>query len=256
MTDRLHRPGVPVIETFGPTIQGEGPAAGRRCWFVRFGGCDYRCSWCDTMYAVDPAQVRANATRMTTDEITRRLEDLGMVEDCTVILSGGNPALHADVDELVTSLHDGWRANVHVETQGSVWRDWLADVDTLVVSPKPPSSGMVTPKHDLARDRFLATAYRERRDGDAPCGTVLKFVVFDETDWAWAVEVAHEWPGMFPVYFTAGTPVDIHHNDGAVVKQVLERYQWLCEKVAAEEYLDAVALPQLHVLAWGTRAGV
>jgi 7-carboxy-7-deazaguanine synthase len=34
----------PVIEVFGPTVQGEGPDAGRPAYFVRFGGCDYRCS--------------------------------------------------------------------------------------------------------------------------------------------------------------------------------------------------------------------
>ena len=43
---------------FGPTVQGEGPYAGRVCHFLRLGGCDYRCSWCDTPYAVDPVQVR------------------------------------------------------------------------------------------------------------------------------------------------------------------------------------------------------
>ena len=35
------------------------PRPGCRRHFVRLGGCDYRCSWCDTMYAVDPAAVRA-----------------------------------------------------------------------------------------------------------------------------------------------------------------------------------------------------
>lgn len=36
----------PVIECFGPTIQGEGALAGLPTLFVRFGGCDFRCSWC------------------------------------------------------------------------------------------------------------------------------------------------------------------------------------------------------------------
>jgi 7-carboxy-7-deazaguanine synthase len=56
----------PVIEIFGPTIQGEGAEAGLSTHFLRVGGCDYRCSWCDTMYAVDPATVRATARRLTT----------------------------------------------------------------------------------------------------------------------------------------------------------------------------------------------
>src|SRR4051794_6252753 len=63
----------PVIEIFGPTIQGEGALAGAPTMFVRFGGCDYRCSWCDSMYAVDPAQVRENAVKMEPQEIIGEL---------------------------------------------------------------------------------------------------------------------------------------------------------------------------------------
>src|SRR5438105_206992 len=55
----------PVIEVFGPTVQGEGPDAGRPAYFVRFGGCDYRCSWCDSMYAVEPADVRSHAEHLS-----------------------------------------------------------------------------------------------------------------------------------------------------------------------------------------------
>src|SRR3954453_23079289 len=83
----------PVIEIFGPTIQGEGAEAGLPRHFVRLGGCDYRCSWCDTMYAVDPATVRATSERLLAAEIVERLERLeGRPE--WVTLSGGNPALH------------------------------------------------------------------------------------------------------------------------------------------------------------------
>src|SRR5215211_1387636 len=88
----------PVIEIFGPTIQGEGAEAGLPCAFVRLGGCDFRCSWCDTMYAVDPAEVRANATRLNSDQIVSELRGLGGEYEW-VILSGGNPALH-DLTEL------------------------------------------------------------------------------------------------------------------------------------------------------------
>ena len=43
-----------VSEIFGPTIQGEGVLIGLPTVFVRTGGCDYRCSWCDSLHAVDP----------------------------------------------------------------------------------------------------------------------------------------------------------------------------------------------------------
>jgi 7-carboxy-7-deazaguanine synthase len=131
----------PVIEVFGATIQGEGAEAGMPTHFVRLGGCDYRCTWCDTMYAVDPALVRANAEGLSVDEILGRVADLeGRPRWVTV--SGGNPALH-ELADLVDGLHDAGFL-VAAETQGSVWRPWLASLDRLTISPKPPSSGMAT----------------------------------------------------------------------------------------------------------------
>ncbi len=44
-----------VSEIFGPTIQGEGVLIGLPTVFVRSGGCDYRCSWCDSLHAVTVA---------------------------------------------------------------------------------------------------------------------------------------------------------------------------------------------------------
>src|SRR3954469_14267843 len=96
--------GHPVIEIFGPTIQGEGAEAGLATHFVRLGGCDSRCSWRDTMYAVDPATVRATSEPLLAAEIVERLERLeGRPE--WVTLSGGNPALHR-LDALVERLQD------------------------------------------------------------------------------------------------------------------------------------------------------
>src|SRR5687768_8363312 len=80
----------PVIEVFGPTIQGEGAEAGVSTHFIRLGGCDYRCTWCDTMYAVDPPLVRANAERLSVDAILARVAGLEG-QPRWVTLSGGNP---------------------------------------------------------------------------------------------------------------------------------------------------------------------
>src|SRR3954469_6852093 len=94
----------PVIEIFGPTIQGEGAEAGIATHFVRVGGCDYRCSWCDTMYAVDPATVRATARHLSAGDIA---DEIGALDGAPewVTISGGNPALH-HLGPLVDDLHD------------------------------------------------------------------------------------------------------------------------------------------------------
>lgn len=235
----------PVIEIFGPTIQGEGMEAGLSCHFVRFGGCDYLCSWCDTMYAVDPDQVRRNAERLGTEEIVARVEALGGAPEW-VVLSGGNPALH-ELGDLVEALHSAG-LRVAVETQGSVWREWLGQVDRLTISPKPPSSGMATEAHRHGYEAFMSRVTALAGDAAA-----LKIVCFDEIDLRWAKQVAAAHPEL-PLHLSAGTPVpspaDLREAVGA-------RFRWLCEAVAADPDLArARVLPQLHVIAWGDARGV
>jgi 7-carboxy-7-deazaguanine synthase len=235
----------PVVEIFGPTIQGEGMEAGVPCNFVRFGGCDYLCSWCDTMYAVDPAEVRRNSERLRSEEIVARLEALAGAPQW-VVLSGGNPALHS-LGGLVEGLHSlGLR--VAVETQGSVWRPWLDQVDRLTISPKPPSSGMATEDHRRGFEAFMSKATVLARQAAA-----LKIVCFDEIDLRWAKDVAAAHPAL-PLHLSAGTPVPSPADLG---EAVAARFRWLCETVAADPDLArAKVLPQLHVIAWGDARGV
>jgi 7-carboxy-7-deazaguanine synthase len=229
-----------VVEAFGPTIQGEGPFAGRACHFLRLGGCDYRCVWCDTMYAVDPEQVRA-AENLNAWQIMDRLLDLEPAP--MLVISGGNPALW-DLAQLLPLLRKVYIV-LTVETQGSRWRPWLVDVDSLVVSPKPPSSGMTTKAHDRLFVDFMAHAAGNP-------GTVLKVVVFDAEDLVWARELHQDFAGI-PFYLSVGT----EHEEDDPLPGISERYGWLCEQVAHERDLhDVVVLPQLHVIAWGNRVGV
>jgi 7-carboxy-7-deazaguanine synthase len=236
----------PVVEIFGPTVQGEGPDAGRPAYFVRFGGCDWRCSWCDSMHAVDPAQVREHAQRLSVGDILERLGALGAGPQL-VVLSGGNPAL-LQLGELVDALQRSGR-QVAVETQGSVWRDWLRQVDRLVVSPKPPSSGMTSAQHAAQFARFA-----ERLAAGRSAHAALKVVVFDERDLDWAQDIHAAYPSL-PFYLSAGTDVDV--DEPRAMAALRERYRWLCEAVAARGPLaDCRVLPQLHVIAWGTARGV
>src|ERR1700742_2333619 len=79
-----------ISEIFGPTIQGEGPLIGRPTVFVRTAGCDYRCAWCDTLYAVLP-EYHDQWTFMTPEDIMARVNDLAGDQPVLVSLSGGNP---------------------------------------------------------------------------------------------------------------------------------------------------------------------
>jgi 7-carboxy-7-deazaguanine synthase len=197
------------------------------------------------MYAVDPEIVRNTAEQLTSDEIVRRVANLGGSPEW-VTISGGNPALHK-LHDVVEGLHDaGFR--VAVETQGSRWTSWLRRVDRLTISPKPPSSAMATPRNDAQFDAFMARTLATVRER-----AVLKVVVFDDRDLDWARGVAARWSDL-PFYLSAGTPVPAGPD---VRDTVGNRYAWLCESVAGDRDLArARVLPQLHVIAWKGATGV
>lgn len=127
---------LPLSEVFGPTLQGEGPHTGRRCYFVRLGQCNLHCSWCDTPYTWDHRRydVDAECPPTPVDQVHHRLADLGATRASTVVLSGGEPLIHHHrLQALLTPAHQ-W----HVETNGTIpppdW--WPVAVAHTTVSPK------------------------------------------------------------------------------------------------------------------------
>jgi 7-carboxy-7-deazaguanine synthase len=128
---------IPLVEMFGPTIQGEGAVIGQQTYFMRFGLCDYKCKMCDSMNAVDPLQVKLNAKWLTQLDIYNEFMAFHK-EGSTrwITLSGGNPCIH-DLTELVLNLNDtGFK--FAVETQGTFAPDWLKYCRIVTCSPKGP----------------------------------------------------------------------------------------------------------------------
>jgi 7-carboxy-7-deazaguanine synthase len=235
-----------ISEIFGPTIQGEGMLIGQPTVFVRTGGCDYRCSWCDTLHAVDSAY-RHDWTPMDAEAIWADVRRLSGGVPLMVSLSGGNPAIQPLGSLIRRGRQDGYR--FAIETQGSVARDWFAELDVLVLSPKPPSSGMETDWEMLAD--CLAAA------GTAP-RIALKFVVFDDADYDFAKDAAARFPHL-PVYLQPGnhTPPPPDDDDARIdLDGIMDRMLWLVDKVTEDRWFSATVLPQLHVLLWGNKRGV
>ena len=235
-----------ISEIFGPTIQGEGILIGLPTIFVRTGGCDYRCSWCDTLHAVD-SDYRDQWRPMSVDEIWQEVTRLSGGKSLTISLSGGNPAIQP-LGPLIACGHaEGYR--FALETQGSLAREWFAELDVLVLSPKPPSSGMATDW--IAFDDCLRMA------GDGP-QIALKIVIFDDLDYEYARDAAARYPQL-PVYLQPGnhTPPPADAEDAIVdIDGIVERMRWLVEKVSNDRWFEARVLPQLHVIIWGNRRGV
>ena len=97
---------IPVIEMFGPTIQGEGAVIGVKTMFVRTYGCDYRCSWCDSAFTWD-GSAKDKVRMLEPDDIIRELTELAADNFNCVTLSGGNPALIGEgMMELIVKLQE------------------------------------------------------------------------------------------------------------------------------------------------------
>lgn len=115
----------PVVEIF-ESLQGEGYNTGQRMVFVRFGGCNLACPWCDTDYG--------NHVTMGAAEILSRVDAFGVKP---VLLTGGEPLIQRALDPLLTAFKDAghWIA---VETNGLAAPPpaWARHIDYLAVSPK------------------------------------------------------------------------------------------------------------------------
>lgn len=252
----------PISEMFGPTIQGEGPVVGKRTVFIRFAGCDYRCVWCDSKQTWQAPIVKE---MMTADQIWawmyRKHQQTGVR---TVTLSGGNPGLY-DLSALLEPLYHGRGDNVEwdiaVETQGSFVQEWFSMAKWLVISPKPPSSGMKTDW--LSLEQCLLAGIRAQ--------TFLKVVIFTEEDYVFAREVNARFED-YPMYLSVGTFAPERQHEGQSVQpiglerepvrdtaaMILDRTTELAERVIQDKLwkTDPCVLSQFHVLMWGHKRGV
>jgi 7-carboxy-7-deazaguanine synthase len=102
-----------IIEKF-LSIDGEGPTAGELAAFIRFGGCNLSCAWCDTAYSID---FNTAGEQLTKEEIYSFVKGTGARN---VTVTGGEPLIQDGVEELIYHLAMDPELMVHIETNGSV----------------------------------------------------------------------------------------------------------------------------------------
>ncbi|MCH1583136.1 MAG: 7-carboxy-7-deazaguanine synthase QueE [Flavobacteriales bacterium] len=149
----------PVMEAFA-TVQGEGAHTGTPSWFIRLGGCDVGCVWCDVKESWDPEA----HPRQTVEAIVNAALESGRK---MVVVTGGEPAMHD-----LNPLTDGLRAaglQTHIETSGA--HPLTGDWDWVTLSPK---------KFKACRTEVYALAHE------------LKVIVFHRSDLEWAAEHAEK----------------------------------------------------------------
>jgi len=129
-----------VIEKF-LSIDGEGPSAGEIATFIRFGRCNLVCSWCDTAYSISEDVVGETLTK---EEIYKYIKENGTKN---VTLTGGEPLIQNEIEELIDFLSKDTELLIHIETNGSMpiytheQFERLTNV-SFIVDYKLPSSGM------------------------------------------------------------------------------------------------------------------
>jgi len=227
-----------ISEVFGPTVQGEGALVGKPTVFVRSGGCDYRCSWCDTLYAVEK-KYKSEWQTLSTQDVWARIQALSPTP-ILVTLSGGNPALQ-DFAALIEMGHAAGYTFA-METQGSLAKPWFTQLDYLTLSPKPPSSGMTT------RWDIFETCVSLARGPEA---ISVKLVIADDTDFSWAYEVQQRYP-EFQYYLQ---PCNLQAEE-VTLEQGLQSTRELIDQVVSVGWHQATVLPQLHNILWGNQRGV
>ncbi|MBV7509381.1 7-carboxy-7-deazaguanine synthase QueE [Bacillus sp. sid0103] len=239
---------IPVLEIFGPTIQGEGMVIGQKTMFVRTAGCDYSCSWCDSAFTWD-GSAKEDIQQMTAEEIWAELKRVGGDNFSFVTISGGNPALLKNLDVFIDLLKEN-DIKIGIETQGSRWQDWFVNIDELTISPKPPSSKMVT------NFEILDAIFQNLNDHDFKHQVSLKVVIFDEADLEYAKTVHNRYADI-PFYLQVGNDDITNGNNNELIQKLLMKYEWLVNCVVSDHELnDVKVLPQLHALLWGNKRGV
>jgi len=131
---------LPVMEEFY-TLQGEGYNMGKAAYFVRIGGCDVGCSWCDSKESWNeklfpPVEV---------DSIVKNAIEQGAD---TVVITGGEPSLYPL--DYFTSLLQSKGIATMVETSGA--HELSGSWDWICLSPKkysPPKSSIYPKAHEL-----------------------------------------------------------------------------------------------------------
>lgn len=226
---------LPISEVFGPTLQGEGPYAGRTVQFVRLGGCNLACTWCDSAYTWNAARfdLRTEIVSTPVDDVLAQL-----VPGVPVVLSGGEPLLHqnspafnAFVDGLVYRGH-----HLYVETNGTLRpsTQLVSAATHFAVSPKLSHAGDHKPTQDPTPWNGWHTIPQ----------AVFKYVVQDEVDVATVVSItdALQMPRSRVWVMPLGTTNE----------ELLDHWPAIAT-AAATQHVNATQ--RLHVLAWGDTKG-
>ena len=148
---------LPVMEAFY-TLQGEGLHQGRAAYFIRLGGCDLGCVWCDVKDSWD-------ANRHPQKQVEDIVQEAAKNAARIAVITGGEPLMH-NLDFLTKTLQQQGFAT-HIETSGA--HPLSGSWDWICLSPKK---------------------FKKPLEAILPLANELKVVIFNQSDFQWAEEYA------------------------------------------------------------------
>jgi len=152
---------LPVMESFY-TIQGEGYYQGKAAYFIRLGGCDVGCVWCDVKESWDASK---HPLETIESIVTKAIQSSPNTNEPLVVITGGEPLMH-NLDSLTRQLKKaGFHTNLETSGSSSLSGTW----DWICLSPK---------KFKAPLPEVIAAANE------------LKVVIFNKSDFDWAEKFA------------------------------------------------------------------
>ncbi len=228
-----------VSEVFGPTIQGEGPYIGRVAMFVRLGGCNLACSWCDTPYTWDAGRfsLRHEIAPRTVSDIIEQLD----VSPGIVVITGGEPLLQARSEGFAHLLIELRRRGrrVHIESNGTILpeAEILDGIDVIILSPKLENAGAHRGNQDPSLHPGWVDVAQQRE-------VHLKFVCKNADDVVTAADISSSlpWPRDKVWVMPEGTSAQV----------IGDRLPMIADAAIAA---GINVTTRLHVTAWGDERG-
>ena len=165
-----------VVEKF-VSINGESTKTGQLAVFIRFAGCNLDCNYCDTKWANEH---NVSSETMTEFEIYDYIKSTGVTN---VTLTGGEPLLRDNIENLLRILSSDKSLYVEIETNGSVELAQFRDISenvSFTVDYKLPGSGM--------EDKMNLDNYEELNEVDT-----VKFVASNIADLDKARQIIEEY---------------------------------------------------------------
>mgnify|MGYP001810381987 CR=1 FL=1 len=161
---------LPVMESFY-TLQGEGFYQGKAAYFIRLGGCDVGCVWCDVKDSWDASRHPVFSVEEIVAKAKKEVLDVTGGSQTTTgtmplaVVTGGEPLMHK-LDSLTAALHDaGFTTNIETSGSHPLSGNW----DWICLSPK---------KFKAPLQEIL------------PLANELKVVIYHKSDFDWAEQFA------------------------------------------------------------------